>query len=324
MRNLTRRQILKALAAAGAVALLGGCEQHEPLLRVGTNTWLGYEFLHVAEQQGVLDPARVRMVRMGSATLVVQALAAGQLEAAGLTLDEVLTAVADGIPLRVLAVCDFSKGADAVVARAGLTNPADMKGKRVYVEKSAVGAVMLDAFLKFEGLAPTDVEIHYATVDEHAAEFKAGGADLVVTFSPVVEQLEKLGATRVFDSKQVPGRIVDVLVATEASLKRNPQALRHLVATQFKMVGKLKSEPAGLASLLAAGLGMAEADVPAAYLEIELPDLASNRQWLEGPSPKLRTSAEELQQVMLSANLLNSRVTLDDLFYPAFLPQGGL
>ena len=322
MSKLTRRQILKALAAAGAVALVGGCEQREPLLRVGTNTWLGYELLHVAEQQGVLDSARVRMVRMGSATLVVQALAAGQLEAAGLTLDEVLSAIADGIPLRVLAVFDFSQGADAVVARAGLTTPAAMKGKRVCVEKSAVGAVMLDAFLKFEGLAPTDLEIKYATVDEHVAEFEAGRADLVVTFSPVIEQLEKLGGKRVFDSTQVPGRIVDVLVATEGALKRNPQALRHLVATQFKMLEKMKTDPATLAPLLAAGLGMTAADVPAAYAGIDLPDLAANRTWLGGNPPRLRKSAEELQQVMLDAKLLNAPPKLDALTDPTFLPEG--
>ena len=322
MSDLTRRQILKALGALGAAALVGGCGQREPLLRVGTNTWLGYEFLHVAEQQGVLDAARVRMVRMGSATLVVQALAAGQLEAAGLTLDEVLSAIADGIPLRVLAVFDFSMGADAVLARPGLASAADMRGKRVCVEKSAVGAVMLDAFLKSRGLAPTDLDIHYATVDEHVEEFKSAHADLVVTFSPVVEQLEKLGAVRVFDSREVPGRIVDVLVATEPALKRNPQALQHLVATQFAMLGKMKSEPASLVPLLAAGLGVDAAEVPAAYAGVELPDLAANKAWLEGTSPRIRKSAEELQQVMLDAKLLKAPAALEALADPTFLPTG--
>ena len=322
MTKLTRRQALLSLGALGVAALAGGCARREPLLRVGTNTWLGYELLHVAEQQGVLDPARVRMVRMGSATLVVQALAAGQLDAAGLTLDEVLSAVSEGIPLKVIAVLDFSQGADAVMARAGLASAADFKGKRVCVEKSAVGAVMLDAFLNHYGLAPSDLEIAYATVDEHAGEFKSGHSDLVVTFSPVVEQLEKLGAARVFDSKQVPGRIVDVLVATEGALKRNPQALRQLIATQFAMRERMKADPAAVAPLLAAGLGVAPEELTAAYAGIEMPDLAANQQQLAGAPPPLQRSAQELQQVMLAASLLKSAAPLGDLFDPSFLAPG--
>ena len=322
MSKLTRRQAMRSSLALGAAALVGGCGQEEPLLRVGSNTWLGYELLHVAEQQGVLDPARVRMVRMGSATLVVQALAAGQLEAAGLTLDEVLSAITDGIPLKVLAVVDFSQGADAVLARPGLASAADFKGRRVCVEKSAVGAVMLDAFLTQYGLAPTDLELHYATVDEHAGEFQSGHSDLVVTFSPVVEQLEKLGATRVFDSKQVPGRIVDVLVATEAALKRNPQALRQLVAAQFTMLARMRAAPAALAPLLAPGLGMAAEEIPAAYAGIEMPDLAENHRWLVGAPPPLLKSAQELQRIMIAATLLKSAAPLGRLIDPAYLAGG--
>ena len=319
----TRRELFLSLAGMAGAALLAGCARREPLLRVGSNVWPGYELLYVAQQQGVLDPAQVRLVRMGSATLVLQALAAGQLEAACLTLDEVLSAIADGIPLRVIAVFDFSQGADAVLARPGLRTAAELKGKRVCVEKSAVGAVMLDAFLKHRHLELADLELHYATVDEHAEEYRSGHSDIVVTFSPIIEQLEKLGAQRIFDSRQIPGRIVDVLVTTEASLQRAPQALGQVVAAQFSMLAQMKADLTSLAPHLAAGLGIPVDEVPGAYAGMELLDLAANRQWLTGEPAPLEKIAAELQEIMLGARLLSAKVPVAQLVDPSLLPRGG-
>ena len=317
LRN--RRQFLASLAALGGAGLLGACTRREPLLRVGSNLWPGYEFLYVAQATGMLSSERVRIVRMGSATLVLQALAAGQIEAAGLTLDEVLTAVADGVPLKVIAVLDASQGADAVFARPELTTPGALRGKRICVEKSAVGAVMLDAFLKHARLAPGEVVLHYSMIDQQLETFRSGKVDAVVTFSPVAEQLESLGAVRLFDSKQVPGRILDVLCARTTAVQQCPEALRLLVSTHFAGLASFRSDATAMLPMLAKGLGIEVSGVPAAFAGIEMLDLEANREWLGGSATKFVEAAQKLQAVMRDAKLLGRAVDVSGLADPSFL-----
>ncbi len=101
--------------------LLTACGQApRPPLRIATNVWPGYEPLYLARELGYFDPRTVRLVEMGSSTEVLHELRNGTIDGAALTLDEALSAVAEGLPLVVVLVMDISAGADALVARPGL------------------------------------------------------------------------------------------------------------------------------------------------------------------------------------------------------------
>jgi NitT/TauT family transport system substrate-binding protein len=183
------------LATAAGLSLgLGGCRAPLPPLRLGAIPFAGYSFLFLAEELGLLDGHQVQLKELRSTTDVMRALATGRLEAAALTLDEVLTGLQGGLQLKVVAVLDQSAGADAVMARPGLHHPADARGRRVAVESSAVGALMLAAFLDVAGLAPSDVEQVRVALPDSAEAFRNGRADLVVTAEPWASQLEAEGA----------------------------------------------------------------------------------------------------------------------------------
>ena len=322
-RKLSRRRFLQLLAGSAAVGLLGACSREEPLLRVGSNLWPGYELLYLAESLKLTDSRQIRMVRMPSATVVLQALAGGLIDAAGLTLDEVLTASANGVKLAVIAVIDQSLGADAVIARPEFSAPGGLRGKRICVEKTAVGAVMLHTFLKHAELEPDAVTLVYATVDEHLALFDAGKVDAVVSFNPVVPKLEQRGGVRLFDSARMGGQIVDCLAVTEEALSKNPNALRALLSGFFAARDRWKDQPDTVAPLLAAGLEISPAELPATYEGIDLPDLAANRHWLDGPTPRLEESAATVRDIMLEAHLLDVKVAVKGLAVPRFLPRSG-
>lgn len=318
-RFLNRREFLAATGLALGSLALGGCGE-EVLLRVGANNWPGYEFMFAGSAEQLFSADEIRMIRMPSATAVLQALAAGQLDAAALTLDEVLTARTDGLNLRVVAVIDVSVGADMVLARPGIRTTEDIRGRRICCEQSAVGAVMLDAFLTAFKLTPADVTLGYATVDQHVAEFSQGKADLVVTFNPVAQEILSLGAERIFDSAAIPGRIVDTLAVIEDTLTRNATALRKVIAAHFEMLGRFRRNPAALAPLLAQGLKVPPARVDACYAGLDLPDAMANRGWMEGAKPRLRQSAEELARVMVNAKLLPAPPDLAQIVVDGFLP----
>lgn len=321
--SVSRRGFLHvALVLAASGAALSACRRHEPLLRLAMHSWPGYEFIHLARARDYFTDDMIRLVETHSATTSLQALAAGNVEAACLTLDEVLTARADGLDLVVVAVLDVSHGADVLLARPPLSGLHELKGKRIGVEQSALGAVMLEAILRRAALAPDAVHLVEVTFDEHQTAYVRGTVDALITFEPAASQLLRQGAHVLFSSADIPGRIVDVLAVQRTALATHPEALRALLAGHFRARELYLAQPAQYAGFLASRLQLDVAQLPAMFAGLALTDVAQNRAWL-GPSPsRLETRAGELEIIMRQAGLLPRPVSLARLSDARFLPEG--
>ncbi|RZS52949.1 ABC transporter substrate-binding protein [Sphaerotilus mobilis] len=293
-------------AAAGLLALpgLSGCSRPEPLLRVASNNWPGYALMHAAQALGRFDPTRLRLIEMPSSSDVVQSLAAGTVEAGALTLDELLAARADGLDLVAVLVFDESRGGDAVVARPMVRDLTDLAGRRIGVEQSAVGALVLHATLRSAGLRLDQVRPVVMTVAEHVQAWREGLVDALVSFEPVVSQVMALGGKRLFDSRSMPGAIVDVLAVPRPVLAQHPRGLRQIAAAHFEMLALWQQDPQRLLPLLGEQLGLGPEAVRQAFEGLYLPDLALNRDWLTGETPKLTASASALVEVMQIGHML--------------------
>ena len=138
---LTRYPLALLLLLLPALSLLTGCPAPaQAPLRIGTNTWLGYDPLYLAKDLGFFPGDSVQPIRFASSSASIQALSERKLEAVALTLDEVLSISQFDTDLTVVLVLDFSHGADALLARPEFVGPGDLKGHRIGVEVSAVGA----------------------------------------------------------------------------------------------------------------------------------------------------------------------------------------
>ena len=166
-------------------------------------------------------------------------LRTGRLDMAGLTLDEALTLVQEGIPIKVIWVLDISQGADALVARYGVAGLADLRGRKVGVEQTAVGAYMLNAALAKAGLRTTDITVVPLPLDEHLTAWRESQVDALVTFDPVLQVLRGEGAPVLFDSSAIPGEIVDVLVARTDALACCTQRISQLLAAHERALAHL-------------------------------------------------------------------------------------
>ena len=206
--------------------LVSACNSTEPQLRIGTTIWPGYEPLYLARSLGYYDDTQVKLIELSTASDVIHSLRSGTLEGAALTLDETLTLLDDGFDLKVILVMDFSDGGDALLAKPEITSIKALRGKRIAVENSNVGAILLDGALLAAELTAADVEIISCTLEEHINCYSS--ADAVVTYEPFRTKLLQLGAHQLFDSSQMPGRIVDVLVVHAESTNNNPLSLEQL------------------------------------------------------------------------------------------------
>lgn len=318
-----RRCALRAVAGAALMAGLGslsGCGDPEPPLKVGTIVFPGYEFLFLARETGLLKSEETRLIELMSSSDSMRLMEENRLDAVTLTVDEVMSLRSKGVDLRIVAVLDVSQGADAVMARAGVARPEQLRGLRVGAEDSAMGVVMLDAVLSAAGLRAEDVIKVPITADQSVMQFQAERVDAVVTFEPWVSQLEALGAVRVYDSTQVPDRIVDVLAVRQEVLAKRPKDVTRLVASHFQALEQFRRDPAQAAHFMAPRLQLAPEDVPASYRGLKLPDAAASREMLR-PGGALAGTLQALQRLMVERRLLDRPAPFEQLVDTRFLPQ---
>ena len=299
-----------------------GASQVEPLT-LGTNIWPGYEPIYLARNLGHYDD-RVRLVEYSSATEVIRALRNGLIDMGALTLDELLLLRESGVDMKVVLVTDISDGGDVVMARPEIGSLAELKGRKVAVESSALGAYVLTRALQTVNLKPSDVRVKQIEVDRHLLAYREGTADAVVTFEPVMSRLKNEGAKVLFDSSKISGEIVDVLAVRTEVLGVKNEHLRLLVDGWFKALAHLSERPDDAGRRMADRLQLTSEEVLQSYNGLKLPTLEENRVLLnESNSSSLLASAEKLAQVMREENLLAEKPTLSGLLAPQFVSDVG-
>lgn len=283
---------------------LSGCGEKpsEPLV-FGAITWPGYDPAYIARDLGFLDENQVHFAEFTNTTEVVRALRNGRLHVAGLTLDEAL-GLRQSVPdLQVFLVADVSHGADVLMARRGIKNIGQLKGKRIGVEKTALGAYFLSLILRAAHLSANDVQIVSLPLDEHVEAYRAGLVDAVVTFGLTRSELTRQGAVVLFDSTRVPGKIMDTLVVRAVDADKHGRHLQAFAKAWFRALSVIQSDAVRAYPLMARHERVSVAEIDMTMRGLALLDLRQNIQQLSGDPPPLLDTASEIQRVLKQEGL---------------------
>lgn len=295
----------KFIIGIAVVVILSCVKQPPSLLRVGVNVWPGYETLYLARSLGYYENVPIRLVDYPSGTEQVRAFRNGEIEAAGVSIDQVLVLASTRPDVRIVTVIDFSDGGDVILAKPKIQRLQNLKGRRVGVESSALGAYVLTRALGQVGMSPKDVEIVSLEVSEHERAFKNNRVDAVVTFGPARTNLLAAGAKLLFDSSQIPGEIVDCLIVRSDVLTSQLTAAKALVEGRFRALDYLKNNPQDAARRIAPRTGI----TPKQFLEslegLRMPDIKENQKLLSKTDVSLLNGMRQLSRVMIENNLLN-------------------
>ncbi|TLM69483.1 MAG: hypothetical protein FDZ70_09740 [Actinobacteria bacterium] len=145
-------------------------------LTVATTLWPGNEPLFLASEMGYYGDTDVRLMELPSTSAVVDAFAKGRVDGATATLDEALQYLEEHDDMRVVVVLDTSNGGDVVMARPEITELKGLRGRKVAVEGTALGAFVLSRALESAGMQPGDVEPVYLAMDEHLQAYTPAGS----------------------------------------------------------------------------------------------------------------------------------------------------
>lgn len=292
---------------------------HSQTLRVGTTLWPGYEPFYLAKEIKAYK-SDIRMITYPSTSEVLRAFKSRTLEAAALTLDEVLFLVESNIPIEIILICDISEGADVIMGRPELKNMQGLIGASIAVESTAVGAYTLSRALELHNIGIDQISLVNVEHSDHKNTYKQGVTDAVVTYEPVRTQLLSEGAIELFNSKEIPGEIVDVLVVHKSTLDTHQTELYDIVEGWFTALNYLNDQPAISYKFIASRMKLSIEGAKESYFGLTLPSLNKNKEFLSGSSALLKQTLKNLNKHMIHSKLINSDRASKTVLNPSFLP----
>lgn len=145
---------------------------------------------------------------------------------------------------QVVFQADWSRGGDAIVVRRGISNVADLRGKKIAVAELTPSHSFLLWLLEAGGMTINDVEIITQPSAIDAAEaFKAQQVDAAVVWSPDDEAcLQAVAGSRILEStKSASNIIADVFVAKKSWVDANQTRLQQLYEGWMKGAAEINS-----------------------------------------------------------------------------------
>lgn len=299
--------------ATALLALAACSEAPAPPLTVGMNPWVGYDPLVLARDRGLTDARQLRVVELASASETQRHLRNGLLDAAALTLDETLRLVGSGVPVRIVAVLDESTGGDAVLAAPRITSPAQLRDEFIAVEDSAVGALLLQRMLTKAGLTRGDVKVTNIEVARHLEALQSGQVAAAVTFEPLAGAIEAAGFRRIFDSREIPGEVLDVLVVRVEVLEQRPDAVDALLRAWYDGLNLFTSDVPGAAESLARGTELTPGAYQAVLGGLAFHSREASARELSGNPPPLVEKTSTVADALQAIGLLQGAPRWQDL-----------
>ena len=224
-----------ALAAMGFVwAAIAGCAAKPEQVKVPVSSWPGYEYFYLAERQGLAERYGFKLVtsQFTDPQEIVHSYLRGELNVAQLTTVELIDICArkpERCPVVVL-ILDESRGGDIIAARNGFDSLQALAGKSIGTTFSTLGPYFVSRALQSFGLSLDQVEIRNMPMAEMPAALAKGSIDAVAFYPPFSDFAARDGHSRVlFDSRQTPGEIFDVLAVDPSYLHSHSAALAKLV-----------------------------------------------------------------------------------------------
>ncbi len=214
----------------------------EPL-KIGYSDWPGWVAWEVAvEKQWFKEEGVDVKFEWFDYVASMDAFAAGQLDAVGMTNGDALVTGATGAKSVMIIMNDYSNGNDMVIGKPGINSIKDLKGKKVGVEVGFVSHLLLLNGLKAAGMSESDVELVNVPTNETPQVLASGDVDAIVAWQPSSGQALNLvpGSKPIYTSKDEPGLIYDLLAVSPSSLDANRDAWKKVAKVWYRVVDYLQ------------------------------------------------------------------------------------
>lgn len=302
-----------------SLLIFTGCVDESKPLKLGTSPWIGYEGIYQAKEFGWLDE-RVELVQGQLASDTFKRLISGEVDAATMTIDDLLVARSKGIDLTIVAVLDISAGSDVVLSKTRLNDFRELKHKRIALDNAALGTLILTKMLDQAKLQESNVHILYIPPHLQSDAWEKDQIDIAITYEPFASKLLEKGAYYLTSTHDFPETIFDVLAIRTDRIEGRQETIQHLVNAHFKALEYLHINYQDIVYRIASREGINPDDVKRTLGGVILPSQGANREYLSEDS-RLMRALHELNTLMYEKKFIPHKVSLDNLFDPAYLKE---
>ncbi|WLG94587.1 putative urea ABC transporter substrate-binding protein [Pseudomonas sp. FP198] len=211
--------------------------------------WMPWEY---AGSQGIVDKwakkygITIDVVQLNDYVESINQYTAGQFDGCTMTnMDALTIPAAGGVDSTALIVSDFSNGNDGIVLKGEGKKVADLKGMDVNLVELSVSHYLLARALDSVGLAEKDLKVVNTSDADISAAFNTDQVKAVTTWNPMLSDIKaQPGVSEIFNSSQIPGEIMDMMVVNTQTLKDNPALGKALTGAWFEVVALMNARNA--------------------------------------------------------------------------------
>ncbi|MBS8228199.1 putative urea ABC transporter substrate-binding protein [Vannielia litorea] len=245
---MTRAKNLAATVAVALATAFGSpaTAQEKTDFSIAWSIYVGWMPWGYLDDSGIMDKwadkygITVDIVQINDYVESINQYTAGAFDGVSATnMDTLSIPAGGGVDTTVLIIGDFSNGNDAVIASGDKTLE-DLAGTSVNLVELSVSHYLLARALDTVGLSERDLGGVVNTSDaDMIAAFASDDVDTVVTWNPLVSEIlaSNPEAKTLFDSSQIPGEILDLMVVNTQTLEANPDFGRALVGAWYEVMG---------------------------------------------------------------------------------------
>ena len=185
----------------------------------------------------------IEVVQINDYVESINQYTAGQYDGCTMTnMDALTIPAAGGVDSTALIVGDFSNGNDGVVLK-GKKELKDIKGQTVNLVELSVSHYLLARGLESVGMAEKDVKVVNTSDADMVAAYTTKEVTSVVTWNPLLSEITAMpNSHKVFDSSDIPGEIIDLMVVNTKILKANPRFGKALVGAWYEIMSTMSAD----------------------------------------------------------------------------------
>ncbi|MGF1682123.1 putative urea ABC transporter substrate-binding protein [Photobacterium minamisatsumaniensis] len=211
--------------------------------------WMPWDY---ADHSGILDKwadkynIEIDVVQVNDYIESINQFTTGQFDATVMTnMDALTIPAASGVDSTALVVGDFSNGNDGIVLK-GNKSLKDLKGQDINLVELSVSHYLMARALESVGLSERDVKVVNTSDADLIAAFSTNDVTSVVTWNPLLSEITAQPNTSlVFNSSNIPGEIIDLLVVNTNTLKDNPALGKALTGAWYEIMSIMQSPSKG-------------------------------------------------------------------------------
>lgn len=306
------------------MALLRASPATAAPISLGYSDWPGWVAWQVAIDKGWLKEAGLDInFNWFDYSASMDAFAAGKIDGDFVTNGDALVTGAGGARNVTILVTDYSNGNDMIVAKPGIKNMQDLRGKKIGVEIGLVDHLLLLDGLKKAGLSQGDVTLVNSKTNETPQVLASGQVDAIGAWQPNSGMAIKAvpGARPIYTSAQSPGLIYDVLIVSPSSLAAHRADYMKLVQLWGRIVQyindpKTQDDAIGI---MAARVGLTPAQYKPLLAGTHLLDIAEAKKvFTKGDSlASLYGSSKIVDDFNVRNNVYKQPQNINGYIYPA-------